>query len=466
MPIRKAWASVTTLLEASADAFKTKRAYCWAFLIIIGFCLGGAHAGVAGIIRVLALSPHCYTSALAFFRSPSINLSMLRETWVRTILKAFREQIFLVDGRPVVAVDEIKVGKEGKRMPASRSTYQSSQNNSKPSFIMGHTIVTFAFVILSKTGYARAIPFLAQILGGLRTGPKHAKSAIDNTVELLIDIRDALPKSFIVVADALYAVKPFIGPLLEMGITVISRMGTTAVGFYIPPERSKKKPGRPRRYGPKVKLISLFDDLSKFTVTRSPIPGENVEIRILSLTLMTKWLKDKTLFVLVDHPSRGRIILVSSDLHLKPVDVYLAYYHRFQIECTFKQLKHSLYAFSYRFWSMAMTKIKRGAKDHHIHRKTTKEKREIHSTFFAYHVFVQLALMAFGVLSFVSVFHPEAVYKSFGGWLRTIRPNIMPSIDVTSEALGHSVEEYFASVLAATQNPRKCAGTHARGPVG
>ena len=54
--------------------------------------------------------------------------------------------------------------------------------------------------------------------------------------------------------------------------------------------------------------------------------------------------------------------------------------------------------------------------------KSTKETREEH----AYHVHIQLSLIAHGLLNYLSVVHSELVWKSLKTWVRTIR-GIVPS---------------------------------------
>jgi hypothetical protein len=62
----------------------------------------------------------------------------------------------------------------------------------------------------------------------------------------------------------------------------------------------------------------------------------------------------------------------------------------------------------------------------------------------AYHVHIQLGLIAQGLLQALALNCTAIVWKQFGSWLRTIRPGIAPSEFVVAVALRHSLPEFLA----------------------
>ena len=66
-------------------------------------------------------------------------------------------------------------------------------------------------------------------------------------------------------------------------------------------------------------------------------------------------------------------------------------------------------------------------------------KRKLH----AYHVFVQAVIVAQGLAHYLAACYPEQVWRSFGSWLRTIRPGLAPSELVVTTALRHSLPEFL-----------------------
>jgi len=61
----------------------------------------------------------------------------------------------------------------------------------------------------------------------------------------------------------------------------------------------------------------------------------------------------------------------------------------------------------------------------------------------AYHRFIQVGLIAQGLLQYLSICVPDLVWAKFGSWLRTIRPGVLPSEQVVSLALNNTLSEYL-----------------------
>ncbi len=70
-----------------------------------------------------------------------------------------------------------------------------------------------------------------------------------------------------------------------------------------------------------------------------PVPymgRETISVRFKSVDLLWKPAGAMVRFILVDHPTRGRIILLSTDLTMEAQEIILLYSLRFKIEVAFK----------------------------------------------------------------------------------------------------------------------------------
>src|SRR5262249_2433526 len=56
-------------------------------------------------------------------------------------------------------------------------------------------------------------------------------------------------KALWVAVDGAYAKRPFLGPAIALGFTVVSRLRRDAALFTLPGPRRARRPGRPRTYG-------------------------------------------------------------------------------------------------------------------------------------------------------------------------------------------------------------------------
>ena len=61
----------------------------------------------------------------------------------------------------------------------------------------------------------------------------------------------------------------------------------------------------------------------------------------------------------------------------------------------------------------------------------------------AYHLFILLGFIAQGLLQYLSIYAHETVWKNFGTWLRTIKPNTLPSEMVVSLAMKNTYDEFL-----------------------
>ena len=186
----------------------------------------------------------------------------------------------------------------------------------------------------------------------------------------------------------------------------------------------------------------------KMTTIDSPVYGENgVSIAYRCMDLMWRPTASLVRFVLVEHPMRGRIILMSTDLNLEPTQIIKLYGYRFKIEVSFKQAIHTLGAYQYHFWMKDMKPTKRNQGDQKLHSKSEHYRKQVQRKMNAYHCYVQCAIIAQGTLQYLAACHQDLIWKHFGSWLRTIRPGILPSENVCSIAMNNTIPDFLAANL-------------------
>lgn len=282
------------------------------------------------------------------FGSSSISLDKLLSIWVTLVFDKFDGAVKL-NGRHLLVADGIKIGKEGKKMPAVKWLHQDSDSNSKAEYIMGHSLQAIALLVKGVTAYF-AVPLTARIHEGIRYHCKDKRTLLDKLFETLIEIK--LPGSYYLAVDKYYCSGRLMKQLVSQGIHIITMMKRNATAYY-PPEIKQRGRGRPKKYGVSVKLFDLFNQSLTFTPASMP-NDPKVVIEYCVLKLLWKPLGSLAMFVLVKHPTRGHSIVMSTDLTIQPLELILGYALRFKIEVLFKQAVHQLGAFMYRFWLKAM----------------------------------------------------------------------------------------------------------------
>jgi hypothetical protein len=198
--------------------------------------------------------------------------------------------------------------------------------------------------------------------------------------------------------------------------------------------------------GEKVRLKELAQEHAAFTSAPSPVYGENnVTLRYRCLDLIWRPAARIVRFVIVCHPHRGTIFLLSTDLTLAPLEILMLYAYRFTIELGFRQAVHVLGAYAYHFWMSGMKPLKRGDGDQYLHRTSDAYRAAIRRKMAAFHVHVQLGCIAQGLLQHLSMNYTAEVWLCFRSWLRTMNPALPPSELVAANALRADIPGFFSS---------------------
>jgi hypothetical protein len=434
----KLWNKWITLVNQLENCCNRKATFFWLITVLIGFTIKFDFLGVTSLCRGVGLLPKYYTCMLHLFNSRAVNLKILQQLWVNLVFRQF-SGIMQINGRGIIIGDGIKIGKEGKKMPGVKLLHQDSESNSKAEYIMGHSLQVIAVLAKGLSTYF-AIPLIGQIHEGIKLYCGDKPTLLDKMFEMLIGVN--LTAGFYFVADKYYCSGRFMKQLVAKDIHIVTMMKRGAVAYFTPTEPIEKRRGRPRKYGAKVKLFDLFDMVTPFI--KAPMPDNNkIMIEYCVVHLLWRPVGGLVQFVLVRHPEKGLSIVMSTDLTADPLSLILIYSLRFKIEVMFKQAIHQIGAFMYRFWLKMMPPKKRGTGDQLLQLAPTKLKEGVLRKLHAYHLFIQLGLIAQGLIQYLSMYQYQTVWKCFGTWLRTIRPNTLPSEKVVSLALSRTYIEFL-----------------------
>jgi hypothetical protein len=414
----------------------------WMTLALVGFSVRAELLGVTSFIRACFIKAEKYRRLLYFFHSTGLNLATLTELWMKLALRLYSPVTF--HGFTVLIADGLKVAKEGKKMPAVKSLHQESQDNSKPAFIMGHSFQALGLLVKAGLGQFFCVPLVSRIHEGLVWSNRDKRTLLDKLVGLFFHIAEHVPQKAILIADAYYASKKVIKPLLKEGHHLLTRVKITSVGYHPAKRPKKRKPGRPKFYGKKVRLRDYFKRPQDFLTAPSPVYGEtNVKIQYLCKDLLWRPVGQLVRFVLVKHPTRGRMILMTTLISLDPLEIIQLYGYRFKIEVSFKQALHTLGTYAYHFWMKAMTPIRIRSGNQYLHRKSEEYRRQVKRKMGAYHRYVQLGCIAQGLLQYLSVAFGKKVWLHFNSWLRTMKQDNAPSEMVVAHALRDSLPKFL-----------------------
>ena len=458
------WLEWLDAVRSLRPACSRMRTFVWMTLSLIGLCCRADQAGVTSYVRVLGFCEKAYKRFLYLFHTPSLDLDRLTAEWLKLCLRLFVP--ITVGSRLVCLADGLKAPKEGRKMPGVKRLHQESNNNTKPEFIMGHSFQAISLLVQGPGGHAAAVPLVSRIHEGVVFSNRDRRTLLDKLAALLLSLAQLWSRQVLLVADAYYASGDLMAKLLAQGHHLLTRAKSNAVAFLPPPSSSCRRRGRPRVYGKKVRLKELAAEQSKFVSAPSPVYGDNqVTLRYRCSDLIWRSASRLVRFVIVQHPKRGTIFLLCTDLTLEPLEIIQLYGFRFKIELGFRQALHVLGAYAYHFWMSNMTPIRRGQGDQHLHRASQSYRDAVVRKINAFHRHVQLGCVAQGLLQHLAINLSELVWDHLRTWFRTMNPTLPPSELVTAHALRATLPEFLPS-RRLDHNLRKILKTYKAPDIG
>lgn len=432
--------------------------------VILGF-IGGHHVeAITSLCRFWQMDETGYHQLLHFFHSSAWCLNTLVVHWQSIVLS--QHVAVVVQGRTVLLGDHTYVVKDARRMPGVVTLHQESETQSKPTYFRGHH---WGIVGLLAGSLAQAfcLPLEARLHQGfahLRQN-QHDDTQRQNLALRLVDMALAFAlhhqRPSIVVLDAFFAVAPVFQraaavwstAIKQPYLAVITRAKKNYVAYEPAPPKEHPAPGRPRKYGKKIKLKEVFETYQQhFLKAPCQVYGQVETISYLVLTLLWKPIKAPLRFVFAI-TSRGPIVLMCSDLDMAPLTVISLYCARVRVETMFSMLKHLLGAFTYRFWSKYLPRHSRKPKKNADLKAPMPDYVDsVRITWQACERFVMLGCIALGLLQLVALKFSHQVWQNFNMFLRT-RSRTLPSERTVKAVIAQEVTRNFRNVAALATMP-------------
>lgn len=249
-----------------------------------------------------------------------------------------------VHGAYLAVVDTLLIAKNGHKMIGLQTWKDHSDNADRGERIRGHHWALVGLISYSQQwGRYLCLPLLLQLISGQLNpslimvdpaGVATLATIWDSVHPLLYQLHQYLNQAALrVVADAYFSKAPFVNPLLEKGIHVVSKLRHDAVGWDDPSSEQRADAQR----GKKWKLASLLTHFPTSTL-KVELYGKIVTVEAVCRTL---WLRDvnQKVNVVVVEGLKKPIILFSTDLSLSMAQIIEIYGARFTIEVAIRDLK-------------------------------------------------------------------------------------------------------------------------------
>jgi hypothetical protein len=284
-------------------------------------------------------------------------------------------------------------------------------------------------------------------LGAAKSTPTDRDTQGVMLVQMALDFALRHDRLSIVVLDAFFS----IGAVFELAnsvwsmalkqpyLTILTRAKKSYVAYLDPLVPTPKPRGRPKKYGDKIKLKTVFEThQEQFLQAECQVYGHVERISYLALNLLWKPRKGPVRFIFAI-TSRGPLILMCSDLTMAPLLAIELYCARVRVETMFSMLKSVLGAFAYRFWSKYVPRHSRKPKKNAaLKPPPLQHLAEVYQTWQACEGFVMLGCIALGLLQLIALKFPGPIWAAFTRFLRT-RSRALPSERTVKEVLAQEL---------------------------
>jgi len=264
-----------------------------------------------------------------------------------TLLKSLQAELddgLQVHGAYLSVVDTLLIAKNGRTMLGIQRWKDHSDNADRGDRIRGHHWALLGLLSFSQEwGRYFCLPLLMQLISGQLNpclimvdpaGVATLATIWDSVHPLLYQLHQHLNEAALrVVVDAYFSKAPFVNPLVEKGIQVVSKLRHDAVGWDDPTPQQRSDAKR----GQKWQLAHLLTSL----------PTEAVVVQLYGKTIIVHavwrilWLRgfNQKVKVVVVEGLKQPIILFSTDLSLSLTHIIEIYGARFAIELAIRDLK-------------------------------------------------------------------------------------------------------------------------------
>lgn len=229
-------------------------------LILSGALFAGGRRVVASWLRAAGISED--------YRDHYYFLQSVGQRWRelgRRVLTLVLQRALAGSDRALMAIDDSPSKRYGPHVEGAGVHHDPTPGPTGAAFCYGHVWVTLAIVVRHSLWGTIGLPIWSWLYVRRQDVPKlppryewtfRTKLVLAaDLVKQAVETLGNAGKRLWVVADGAYAKRPFVQPVMALGVTIVGRLRKDAALFDLPPREKVRRRGRKRKYG--VNRISL-----------------------------------------------------------------------------------------------------------------------------------------------------------------------------------------------------------------
>ena len=204
----------------------------------------------------------CYKAYYYFIGS----LAQKTENIATELFKIMIRRIYKNTNTVLAAIDDSPTSRYGPKVQGAGIHRNPTPTPDGRKFVYGHVWVTLSAIVRHKSFGVIGLPLLARMYvkaKDVKTIGLTFKSKTEQAVELAkwaYNCCKGLGKKLWIVTDGGFTRASFLKPVIKTGVIVVTRLRKDAVLFTELKQPKRRKRGRPRKYGKRIKLANIVND--------------------------------------------------------------------------------------------------------------------------------------------------------------------------------------------------------------
>lgn len=229
-------------------------------VLMMGLLFAGGRRVVASWIRTAGLSED-YQDYYFFLQSVGQRWQELG----RRVLVLVLRRVLSNQTRVLIAIDDSPTKRYGPKVEGAGIHHDPTPGPAGHPFCYGHIWVTLAVIVRHRAWGTIGLPIWSWLYVRRQDVPKIPKrhrwtfqTKLEQAADLVLLAAETLQfagKQVWVVVDGAYAKRPFVRPVMALGVTLVGRLRKDSALRDLPPKEKRRRRGRKRKYG--VNRISL-----------------------------------------------------------------------------------------------------------------------------------------------------------------------------------------------------------------
>jgi len=313
----------------------------WRLIIIITAMLfAKGKKTITSWLRVAGIN-RCYKAYYYFIGS----LAQRTENIATELFEIMISRIYKNTNTVLAAIDDSHTARYGPKVQGAGIHRNPTPMPDGRKFVYGHIWVTLSAIARHKNFGTIGLPLLARMY--VKAKDVEAinlafKSKTEQAVELAkwaYQCCRSLGKQLWVVTDGGFTRASFLKPVIKISVVVITRLRKDAVLYTEPKQPEKRKIGRPRKYGKRIKLVNVVNHPDGWSKVKVFLYGreETKDVRVFKALYKPAGCMVQ---VLVVREGKGCFrAFMCTDLTASAVEILEAVADRYAIEQNFSDIK-------------------------------------------------------------------------------------------------------------------------------